>query len=105
MTIRIKENSLLAKLAAYKLKQQQVAVVIGKTIRLHNTTKLQFLKNEKWVRHEVAHVLQCRQKGTLRFLGSYVLQTFYVGLKDNPYEIEARQKERDHTLLQGISFI
>jgi hypothetical protein len=104
MTIRIKENSLLARIAAYKLKEKQVALVLGSTIRLYNTSRQDFLNNEKWVRHEVAHVLQYQQKGWLRFLGSYLLQTFYHGYHNNPYEIEARNKERDHTLLKGISF-
>jgi hypothetical protein len=40
---RIKENSVWAKLAARKLKVQQVAIVFGKTIHLHNTSSRSFL--------------------------------------------------------------
>lgn len=105
MTVRIKENSLLAKLAAYNLKAEKMALVIGDTIRLHNTTKQEFLSNPKWVRHEIAHVHQYKQKGKVRFILSYLLETFNLGYEYNRYELEAIKKERDHLLLEGVEFI
>lgn len=56
--VKIKENSLLARIAAYKLNSDSVAMVIGKTIYLHNAAKADFLNNQQWLRHEVAHVKQ-----------------------------------------------
>ena len=56
MNLNIKENSWIAKLAAKKLQSNHVAIVIGNTIHLHNTTREDFLQNEKWVRHEVCHL-------------------------------------------------
>ncbi|MBC7587133.1 MAG: DUF4157 domain-containing protein [Chitinophagaceae bacterium] len=103
-TIRIKENSLLAKFAAYNLKSDTMALVLGCTIYLHNTTREEFLRNTKWVRHEVAHVKQFQQKGYFRFLVSYLLETFNFGYEFNRYELEAKKKERDHTILEGIEF-
>lgn len=105
MTVRIKENSLLARLAAYNLKANKMALVIGNTIRLHNATRDEFLSNQKWVRHEIAHVLQYQRKGTIRFILSYLLETFNLGYKYNRYELEAIKKERDHLLLEGVEFL
>ena len=61
-TIRIKENSLLARVAAHNLKADKMALVLGCTIYLHNTSREEFLRNTKWVKHEVAHVKQFQQK-------------------------------------------
>jgi hypothetical protein len=102
--IRIKENSFLAKIAAYNLKSTKMALVLGCTIRLHNVTKEEFLQNTKWVRHEVAHVKQFQQKGFLRFIVSYLLETFNLGYEFNRYELDAKKKERDHSILEGIEF-
>ena len=44
MEFLIKENSWIAKLAAKKLSSENVAIVIGKTIHLHNVSKEDFLK-------------------------------------------------------------
>jgi hypothetical protein len=104
MTVRIKEKSVLAKLAAYNLKSDKMALVIGNTIRLHNTSKDEFLRNTKWVRHEIAHVYQYQQKGKFRFIASYLLETFNMGYEFNRYELEAIKKERDHLILEGIEF-
>jgi hypothetical protein len=105
MIVRIKENSLLARLAAHNLKAEKMALVIGDTIRLHNTTKQEFLSNPKWVRHEIAHVYQYKRKGKIRFILSYLLETFNLGYEYNRYELEAIKKERDHLLLEGIEFV
>lgn len=103
-TIRIKENSLLARLAARNLKSEKMAIVLGNTIRLHNTTKEEFLKNTKWVRHEVAHVNQFKQNGYLRFIVIYLLETFNLGYEFNRYELEAKEKEKDPNILTNVQF-
>lgn len=104
MKVRIKEKSLLARLAAYNLKSERMAIVVGNTIRLHNTTKEEFLSNLKWVRHEVAHVKQYQEKGIIRFIVSYLLETFNLGYEFNRYELDAIKKERDHRILEGVEF-
>lgn len=104
MKVRIKEKSLLARLAAYNLKSERMAIVIGSTIRLHNTTKEDFLSNTKWVRHEVAHVKQFQERGFYRFILSYLFETFNMGYELNRYELEAIKKERDYKVLEGIEF-
>jgi hypothetical protein len=94
MTVRIKENSWLAKLSAKKLGSQKVAIVIGTTIHLFNTTREEFLKDEKWVCHELAHVQQYEKYGFIRFVFLYVIESIRKGYRKNKYELEAQGKER-----------
>lgn len=102
--VKIKENSWLARMAAYKLNNDSVAMVIGKTIHLHNFSKEEFLNNPRWVRHEVAHVKQYAELGLLRFLALYLLETFNKGYQNNRFEVDARQKEKDMSILSEIYF-
>lgn len=102
--VRIKENSWLAKMAAKQLKADQVAMVLGKTIHLYDASKEEFLNNPKWVRHEVAHIHQYKKLGFLRFIFLYLLETFNKGYENNSFEVEARQKERDVTILKEVKF-
>lgn len=103
--VKIKENSWLARIAAYKLKSYSVAMVIGKTIYLHNCSRENFLNNPVWVRHEVAHVKQYLGLGVPGFLALYLFETCKKGYQNNRFEVEARQKENDMTILSGIYFI
>ena len=64
----IKENSWLARIAAIKLGTKAVAMVLGKTIHLHNTTKANFLRDERWVKHELCHIKQCKDNGYVGFI-------------------------------------
>ena len=89
----IKENSWIAKLAAKKLRSERVAIVIGKTIHLHNTSKQAFLKDEKWVKHELCHVKQFQQNGNLIFIIKYLWESIRHGYHNNKYEVEARDAE------------
>ena len=89
----IKENSWIAKFAAKKLRSERVAIVIGKTIHLHNTTKQDFLNDEKWVKHELCHVKQFQQNGYLLFIAKYLWESIKHGYFNNRYEIEARSAE------------
>jgi hypothetical protein len=99
MKIRIKENSFLARLAAYILHEDCVAVVIGKTIYLWNTNRKDFLKNKKWLSHELVHIQQFKQYGLLRFLFLYMWESLRNGYYNNKFEVEARQKENDEALV------
>ena len=97
---RIKERSFIARLAAWKLKSDKVAIVIGKTIHLHNTAGLEFLQNKQWVLHELKHVEQFKQHGLLSFIFLYLLESFRHGYINNKYEIEARAAETDEEFLK-----
>ena len=91
--IRIKENSWIAKLAAKKLKSASIAIVIGKTIHLHNVSQQQFLQNEKWVKHELCHVDQFKTHGFLLFIFKYLWDSTRNGYHKNKYEVAARAAE------------
>ena len=89
----IKENSWLAKLAAKKIKSNAVAMVLGKTIYLHNTTKTEFLQDEKWVKHELCHIKQFKQHGYIWFVLKYLWESMRKGYYNNRFEVEARLAE------------
>ena len=89
----IKENSWLAKIAAWKLSSQSVAMVLGKTIHLHNTTKENFLQNKKWVKHELCHIQQFRQHGCIGFIAKYLWESMRKGYYNNRFEVAARAAE------------
>lgn len=89
----IKENSWLAKIAAKKLGSHGVAMVLGKTIHLHNTTKAEFLQDEKWVKHELCHIQQFKEHGYFGFIIKYLWESFRKGYYNNRFEVEARKAE------------
>lgn len=92
---RIKENSFLAKLAAKKLRSKQVAMVLGKTIHLHNTSEIEFLQNKSWLKHELKHIDQFQRYGFAGFLVRYLWETMRRGYYNNRYEVEARAAENE----------
>ena len=89
----IKENSWLAKLAAKKLNSKSVAMVLGKTIHLHGSSKKNFLADERWVNHELCHVKQFAANGYVLFIIKYLWESLGVGYYNNKYEVEARAAE------------
>ena len=91
----IKENSWVAWLAAKKLGASSVAIVVGKTIHLHNSSKENFLKNERWLKHELCHIRQFKQHGYLPFIAKYVWESLLHGYHNNKYEKEAREAEKN----------
>ena len=90
----IKENSWIAKLAATKLGSKRVAIVIGSTIHLHNTSKEDFLKDKRWVKHELCHVRQFHQNGFFTFIAKYLWESIKHGYYNNRFEVEARNAEK-----------
>jgi hypothetical protein len=92
--LAIKENSFIARCAAGFLKADRLAIVIGKTIYLHNTAKADFLKNTAWVKHEMAHIRQFARYGFIPFIVRYLWESLRAGYRNNKYEIEAREAER-----------
>ena len=95
MLIIIKENSFIAKLAALKLNETSVAIVFGKTIHLHNASSEEFVRNDKWLRHELKHVEQFRKYGFVTFICMYLLESIRMGYYRNKFEVEAREAEAD----------
>ncbi|MEJ7736014.1 MAG: DUF4157 domain-containing protein [Chitinophagaceae bacterium] len=101
----IKENSFIAKWAAWKLGSTRVAIVVGRTIHLHNTSRQEFIANNRWVRHEVAHIKQFREHGYLAFIMKYLWESIRKGYTNNKYEIEARRAEGDEDIFKGIVLV
>ena len=93
MHIKIKEDSLVARLAAKKLNSRNVAIVFGKTIHLYGVSRQSFLNNDAWVKHELKHVAQYQQHGFVPFLMKYILEWMRHGYHNNRFEIEAREAE------------
>lgn len=92
--VSIKENSFVARIAAWKLSAERVAIVIGNTIHLHNVTRQVFLGNQCWVKHELCHIGQFRQYGFYTFIGKYLLESLKKGYYNNRFEVEAREAEK-----------
>ena len=93
--IYIKEHSLLAKLAAKKLGSKSVAMVLGKTIHLHNISKAEFLQNDRLLKHELCHVRQYQRHGFAGFLIKYLWESIRKGYYNNRFEVEARSAENE----------
>lgn len=102
--ILIKENSFIAFLASQKLKTSTCAIVIGKTIYLHNCSKTQFISNLAWLRHELKHVEQYQKEGLLFFILKYITYSIRYGYDKNPFEIEARLAENEDILTSKYTF-
>jgi hypothetical protein len=90
---KIKENSWIARIAAWKLRSDNVAIVIGSTIHLHNTSRESFLMNKRWLRHELKHIQQFHEYGFFPFIFKYLLETIRNGYYNNRFEKEARIAE------------
>ena len=83
----------------------QVAIVIGRTIYLHNVSKRHFMASRRWMLHELKHVEQFEEHGFLAFLMRYLMEYFKKGYFQNKYEVEARMAERDVGLLQKYELV
>jgi hypothetical protein len=92
--IKIRENSLVAWLAAKKLKSNNAAIVLGKTIHLSGVNTIEFLAVESWVKHELKHVEQFRQYGLVKFIIMYLSESLRSGYHNNRFEVEARMAEK-----------
>jgi hypothetical protein len=98
--IRIKEGMMIAKIAARMLKSNKVAIVIAKTIYVYGVSIPNFVADKKWLLHELKHVQQYQEQGTIIFLLKYIYYTMRYGYYDNPYEKEARNAEDDNSILE-----
>ena len=93
LPIRIRENSWIARIAAMNMRSGNMALVWGRTIHLHNVTAADFLKEERWVRHEVCHIQQYQRYGMIGFLTRYLWESLRKGYDGNRFEVEARAAE------------
>ncbi len=93
--IKIKEQSFFARLAGYIIKSESAAIVFGKTIHLWNVSRKNFLKNERWLQHELEHIRQYKQEGLILFIFKYVIESLKHGYYNNRFEVEARNAEKN----------
>ena len=98
MQFKIKENSFIARIAAWKLKYKQAAIVIGNTIYLYNSSKEEFLNNKRWLNHELEHIRQYRKHGMIWFIIMYLVESAKKGYYNNKFEVEARSAEKEDEL-------
>lgn len=105
MTIKIKEHSRWAQLAARKLNSPSVAMVLGKTIHLWNVSRDEFLRQPSWVLHELEHVRQFRLYGFIRFIVLYLLESWRHGYFNNRFEVAARRAEGGVLDRQSVAFV
>jgi hypothetical protein len=98
IVVQVKENALLARIAASFLREHKMAIVIGRTIYLHRTEAKELRNNVAWWRHELMHVWQFESIGTLTFLWKYTIESLHKGYWDNCYEVEARAAEQNEEI-------
>ena len=101
----IRERSIIARLAAWKLGASSVAIVIGRTIHLHNSSSQNFLANKRWVRHELTHIEQFRHYGSLKFICLYLAESLKNGYYNNRFEVEARNAESNLEIETRYQFV
>lgn len=102
--VRFRENSWMAAMAARVLRVNSCALVWMNTVHLYRCSKEHFLENEAWLRHEICHVRQWQQQGFWKFLFKYLLFSLTHGYVNNPFEVEARNAEKETTSLDDILF-
>lgn len=75
------------------MKSKNLALVLGKRIHLSGVSKDIFLKDVKWVKHELIHIQQYKKHGTFKFLLYYMVESIRKGYYNNRFEKEAREGE------------
>lgn len=103
--IRVKEGAWIAAIAAKFLGCSNAAIVVSNTIYIYGVTKQAFLQNERWLRHELQHVLQYYRLGFVGFLFLYLLNHIKYGYRNNPLEVEARAAETDISLISRFEIV
>jgi len=89
---KIKANSFFAFIAKKVLRANGVAMVLGNTIHLSGVKPDEFMKDPKWVRHELVHIEQFKKYGFYKFLLLYFLESCKNGYYNNRFEVEARKE-------------
>lgn len=104
MTIILKTKSLIARLAAFNLNTNRMAITFGNTIHLWNVSREEFLADKKWICHELTHVKQYREHGFITFIIKYLMESIKHGYYNNKFEREARENETNFELLKDVQF-
>lgn len=91
-SVRVVENSRIAKIAAKINGQEKYAITIGKTIFI-NCKKEDFYSEPWWVKHEMTHVEQYQKHGILPFLSMYLFYSLFNSYDEIPFEKEAQHAE------------
>ena len=103
--VLIIKNSWIAKLAAFYLNENKMAITIGDRIYLFEATTKQFLENEKWLCHELTHVKQFQKFGKFKFVFLYLFESIKKGYHNNKFEIEARANENNNEILKEFEIV
>lgn len=98
--ISVSDNAWQARLASRFLKSDNAAIVFGRNIYLWGSSKQAFLGNQRWLLHELQHVLQYQRDGFTGFIFKYFINHIRYGYRNNPYEVEARAAEQNEELLK-----
>jgi hypothetical protein len=69
---------------------------------LHHTSSGEFLKNKRWLLHELKHIEQFRRHGFVSFIVLYLWESIRRGYSQNKYEVEARTSENEEGLLERM---
>jgi len=106
MTIRIKEHSWQARIAARMLRSKNVALVLGRTIHLWGVSREVFLSDRGWVKHELAHIQQFKKYGFAKMTFLYLAESIKKGYYHNRFEAEARDAEtKELPIEENIHFL
>ena len=91
--MKVVADSLIARVACWKLGVNRVAIVIGDVVYLYGVSAASFLADSRWVKHEECHLAQFKQYGFVRFVFMYLWEWLRHGYYNNKYEVEARKAE------------
>jgi hypothetical protein len=105
INVKIKEQSLVAKLATRFMKWNSAAIVFGNTIHLWNIEKNELLHNRRLLYHEVEHVRQYNRYGFINFILLYLIESIKNGYYKNRFEVEARNAESKMPVTGEFNFL
>ena len=88
---RIIENSFVARIACWYMRGKAIAIVFGKGIHIFGVNKTDFLKDKRWLEHELEHIRQYKKYGFFKFLFLYLVESIKKGYYNNRFEVEARR--------------
>ena len=77
-------------------KKARWASTFGKTIYVRNAKPIDLVNSSQWMRHEVQHLLQFKEKGFVKMCYLYLISYIKVGYEKNVFEIEAELHKRDN---------
>lgn len=100
MIVFVRQNSWIARLAAFQLRSNNCAIVINRHIYLYHIEKTAFVQCVGHLRHELRHVEQWQQYGLIKFPLLYLFYSIRYGYYNNPFEQDARKAELDDSIIK-----